>query len=211
MSERSPLPTTGISERHAAVLREALALFAERGYAGASLRELARRVGVKQPSLYHYFSSKDELVEQLLEHMASIFDVGAHVPPPASLEMIPRLLATAPLYLYRSTDWVLFVRFVFSVSLSEPRFRPQLKALFVDRMSAAAHQMTRPFVESGEISEQDALFLVRLTLNATSLLMIEQHLLYPGEEGVTDEDAFADFVARFVEAGLPSIRNSSRG
>ena len=209
MPERSPLPTTGISERHAAVLREALILFAERGYAGASLRELARRVGVKQPSLYHYFESKDELVEQILEHMASIFDVGARMPPPGSLDQIPRLLATAPVYLYRSTDWALFVRFVFNVSLSEPRFRPQLKALFVDRMQAAAHTMMRPFVESGELTEDNAIFLVRLTLNAVSLLMIEQHLLYPGEEGLTDEDAFADFVARFVEAGLDSIRRST--
>ena len=34
-----------LSERHLEVLRAALQLFSERGYAGASLRELARRLG----------------------------------------------------------------------------------------------------------------------------------------------------------------------
>ena len=41
-------------------------LIAERGYRGASLRELARRVGMQQPSLYHYFESKEDLVEQIV-------------------------------------------------------------------------------------------------------------------------------------------------
>ena len=55
-----------LSDRHREVLREAMRLFAERGYVGTSLRELARRVGMQQPSLYHYFRSKEELVEQIL-------------------------------------------------------------------------------------------------------------------------------------------------
>ena len=41
-----------LGERHREVLRVAMHLFAERGYAGASLRELARRLGMQQPSLY---------------------------------------------------------------------------------------------------------------------------------------------------------------
>ena len=52
--------------KHLEVLRVAMRLIAERGYRGASLRELARRVGMQQPSLYHYFRSKEDLVEQIL-------------------------------------------------------------------------------------------------------------------------------------------------
>ncbi len=42
-------------------------LFAERGYAGASMTVIAKRVGVRKPSLYNYCSSKEELFMDLLE------------------------------------------------------------------------------------------------------------------------------------------------
>ncbi len=49
-------------------LREVAAeLFAERGYAGASMTDIAKRVGVRKPSLYNYCSSKEELFMDLLK------------------------------------------------------------------------------------------------------------------------------------------------
>ncbi len=49
-------------------MREVAAeLFAERGYAGASMSDIAKRVGVRKPSLYNYCASKEELFMELLE------------------------------------------------------------------------------------------------------------------------------------------------
>lgn len=42
-------------------------LFAERGYSGTSMADIASRVGVRKPSLYNYCSSKEELFIDLLE------------------------------------------------------------------------------------------------------------------------------------------------
>src|SRR5215831_8127078 len=53
------------TDRRQQILREGLSLFSEHGVEGASLRELARRVGITQPSLYHYFPSKEALVEAI--------------------------------------------------------------------------------------------------------------------------------------------------
>jgi AcrR family transcriptional regulator len=49
------------------ILDAAEALFAERGYNGASLRDVATRVGVRPPSLYNHFASKDALYAAVLE------------------------------------------------------------------------------------------------------------------------------------------------
>lgn len=43
------------------ILAAALDLFADRSFAGATTREIARRAGVSQPSLAYHFRSKDEL------------------------------------------------------------------------------------------------------------------------------------------------------
>lgn len=49
-------------------LREAaFALFAEKGYDGVSMSQLAERVGLAKPSLYNYYRSKEELLLDLLE------------------------------------------------------------------------------------------------------------------------------------------------
>ena len=47
--------------------RAALELFAERGYAAASIDEIARRSGVSAPILYDHFASKLDLHGRLLE------------------------------------------------------------------------------------------------------------------------------------------------
>lgn len=47
------------------ILREAWELAARDGVAGVSLGELARRVGLRQPSLYTYFASKNDLYDAL--------------------------------------------------------------------------------------------------------------------------------------------------
>lgn len=55
----------GIAKREA-ILDAALSVFGEVGLHGASLREIASRVGVSHQSLMHYFSTKNELLMAVL-------------------------------------------------------------------------------------------------------------------------------------------------
>ena len=48
------------------VLDRAVSLFAERGFAGTSLKDVADAVGLSRPAIYYYFPSKDALLEELL-------------------------------------------------------------------------------------------------------------------------------------------------
>lgn len=49
------------------LLDSALALFCERGYRGASIREIIERAGVTRPVLYYYFKNKEDLFCRLVE------------------------------------------------------------------------------------------------------------------------------------------------
>jgi len=48
-----------------AAIRAAASVFAEKGFHGASTRDIAERLGIKQGSLYYYFSSKEEALGEV--------------------------------------------------------------------------------------------------------------------------------------------------
>ncbi len=62
----TPTPT---GTRKDAILDEATRLFAERGYEGTSMADLAERVGLRKASLFHHFASKEQLRKAVLERL----------------------------------------------------------------------------------------------------------------------------------------------
>jgi AcrR family transcriptional regulator len=53
----------------AAILDAACKLFAERGFAGTSVDAIALEAGVAKGAVYHHFSSKEEILDQLVDAM----------------------------------------------------------------------------------------------------------------------------------------------
>ena len=49
------------------LLETAIGMFAEKGYAGTSVREIVERAGVSKPVLYYYFQSKEGLFLAILD------------------------------------------------------------------------------------------------------------------------------------------------
>ncbi len=54
------------------LLETATELFAEKGYAATSVREIVERAGVSKPVLYYYFNSKEGLFYAILEWAAEV-------------------------------------------------------------------------------------------------------------------------------------------
>lgn len=70
LSPFSPAQTSALTkgQRTAAkILDVAEGLFAERGFAGTSLRQIAEGVGIREPGLYNHFAGKQELYEEVLK------------------------------------------------------------------------------------------------------------------------------------------------
>ncbi|MBK8731220.1 MAG: TetR/AcrR family transcriptional regulator [Tetrasphaera sp.] len=62
-----PSATNGrAGDRRSEILDSAAELFARKGIAGTTVREIADEVGMLSGSLYHHFASKDEMVQAIL-------------------------------------------------------------------------------------------------------------------------------------------------
>lgn len=81
-----------------AILDAALDLFAERGFFGTSMRDVAAAVGVRESALYNYFAGKDALFDALLAaHQATKSErltVFAEGPVADGRALLERLAAT---------------------------------------------------------------------------------------------------------------------
>ncbi|WP_053238385.1 TetR/AcrR family transcriptional regulator [Sandaracinus amylolyticus] len=196
-----------LGERHREVLRAALHLFAERGYAGASLRELARRLGMQQPSLYHYFRSKEELVDQILTTFGfgGVQSVPEGTSIPDRVEDLPRALGDIVQAMYERTDWPIFVRFLFNLSLEQPLYAERLRVMFVETVGGLFTTMLSHYVESGQVDQEEIELLSRMVVNAIGLLYIEQYVVFPKGAGRGHEmRPYIDFVVRVAELALAS-------
>lgn len=59
------------------ILKEALSLFAEKGYNAVYVGEIADAVGIKAPSLYKHYKSKQDIFNAILEEMKNRYDQQA--------------------------------------------------------------------------------------------------------------------------------------
>jgi len=58
----TPRPATRFDRKLSKILQDATAIFCEKGYERASMRDLSRVSGMSTAGLYHYFESKDKLL-----------------------------------------------------------------------------------------------------------------------------------------------------
>jgi TetR/AcrR family transcriptional regulator, cholesterol catabolism regulator len=70
-STRRPLPQSRFDRRLTEILEHATDVFDEKGYAGASMRDLSRASGMSLAGLYYYFESKEKLLYLIQRHTFS--------------------------------------------------------------------------------------------------------------------------------------------
>ena len=57
------------------ILDEALTLFSEKGYSDVFVADIAKAVGIKAPSLYKHYKSKQDIFEAILDEMRKRYDM----------------------------------------------------------------------------------------------------------------------------------------
>jgi AcrR family transcriptional regulator len=88
-TESSPHEPTPTRER---LRQAAIELFGEKGYDGASMNELAERVGIAKPSLYNYYRSKEDLLLDVIDDGLERWLAECRAPEPSEVASYERFL-----------------------------------------------------------------------------------------------------------------------
>jgi AcrR family transcriptional regulator len=88
-------PVRGGDDTDARILVESIQLFARRGYAGTSMREIAAAVGIQPASIYSHFGSKQQLLADALDdvlYQFHSFILDATIPGGQPREQLRRVV-----------------------------------------------------------------------------------------------------------------------
>jgi AcrR family transcriptional regulator len=200
-------PEAGSPARREEVLDAGLSLISELGVAGASLRKLAARLGMSQPSLYHYFESKDALVQQIIEHCASrMLEAAMHVVFPQGIDDIPRFARDATLALWATDQHPRFVRFLFVVAIESPEHRRSIQRVFEERLYPGFGFLADAYGRD-EAEREDLRQMTRTLVYALGLALMEERALFGAEAPSPELLRFGDFVVRASERLLADRRS----
>ena len=157
------------------ITEEALILFAEKGYKGTSVKNIADAVGIKDASLYNHFKSKQEIFDSIVEliskhisELSQTLGVPQYDKPdiPLSeffikldLEGLKKI--TRESFLFYLTDS--YISRFWRIAHMEQYVNPEIYAMF-----------RKIFMEDA-ISYQEKLFME----------MMEQGVFYPGDARAT--------------------------
>jgi AcrR family transcriptional regulator len=150
--ERSDSPK--YQQQKAAAVRAAATVFAEKGFHGASTRDIAEQLGIKQASLYYYFDSKEEALEDVclygLRQYVENMDAIAESDQPFEARLIA--VVTNHLASYREKSEALKVHNDERLYLPEQRrtrlkelgsrYRKELEAIFEEGVATGAVRKT---------------------------------------------------------------------
>lgn len=181
--------------RRAEIVQAAFELFSERGYRGASLADVADRVGLTNAGLLHYFSSKAELLTVVLaerDRMAAqlLENAGTgQVSLPAQLDQLRALVA------YNAQQAGLVQAFTVLAAESVTEGHPA-QAFFRTRYSRMRESLAESFQQDPErrLSARDALLAANLVIAVMDGLQV-QWLLDPE----VDMEASFAVVGRLLE------------
>lgn len=180
--------------RREEVLEAALALISEHGVAGASLRKLASRLGMSQPSLYHYFPSKEALVAEIVDYStARMLGVGLAVSPPSGIPDIPRFAKEATLALYATESHPRFVRFLFLVALGNPTHRAAVRRVFEERLNPSFGLLVAGF-GSNDAERAELREVLRMVVYSLGFMLLDERALMGKPAASADVMGYAEWV-----------------
>jgi AcrR family transcriptional regulator len=198
------------------LLDASLDLFAEHGFHGTGLRDIASAAGVREAAIYHYFSSKEALFEALVTEPPE--DAESHVaqfleaPFPDDLQaMLERLVVGVLERMSRMQE-----RKRFRVLMNDGlRLSLEGKISFIDRVGGAARadvlRLMKALVGAGRLQGDPE--MLHVALAAPVMMWRQMQALNSSHRYAQDFRAFARaHVAQFLqgaEARVPAGRKMS--
>lgn len=187
------------------ILDAARAIFAEKGYHGASMNDVARGAGLGKAALYHYFPSKQALMQALhTELWAGTEARIASLPRFASLKEALRYAGLAYLAHFADAKALQMTRIAFNMGTQDKALRDSSVALVRPDMEAHTQTVFGPFFKGGTPTGQVHLFATQFFGSLFYHVFVLRSLFQDDDLPVTQTE-YLDQLVEIYAAGARRI------
>lgn len=195
-----------VSEKEAVrerLLRSALELFNERGYASTSVREIVEAAGVTKPALYYYFRNKEGIYMELMKNPFEILERILEETAQESLSARERVLRLFDRIFLLFVENLKVARLMYSIYYGPPQGAP-----FFDfegchlKMREVVGLIVREGIKSGEFRAADP-DVFMWALNGALNFVLEEQLCHRSPQ--IDRKGLSRILALIFD-GLTSAR-----
>ena len=202
------MPSKSPETTRNAILRASAALFATRGYHGTSTRDIAEVVGIRQPSLFHHFGSKTEIMVCLQEldltPAVVLHRTALSLPGTAAERLYYELYAEIRRYLLSDFD---FSGTTTPGVLNDPAF--SVAAQQYAEIQKLQGELIGQGVDAGEFIEIDSILASRVVLWSFEGILIDWNR-HAGGNAESLADAMASLSVRSLLADTTTLDDVRR-
>ena len=158
----------------------AMSLIAQHGLEGVTMRAVAAEAGLSYGSLFHYFSSKDELLMHAVRHSNTLQAnrINKFTSQYSGLKALERLLCDDAIINDSSRDeWLVWLTFLCKAALQKSFAKTY--AELIDGWQATIAELLEDAQQDGEIREDLDVTLEAMALWAHSAGISQLSLLHP--------------------------------
>lgn len=204
---RPPGPSGAYQGQRDHLLQAAAAVFARGGFDAASMREVAEEAGLSVGALYHYFPSKEALMEGLIDRAASGPPSGIRSATESARTVRELLAALGAGFLLGAgePEAKRLTHVVFMAAHERPAWAQMYLERLVDPAESGAAAALAAVMPPGAQQRLDPAMLVKQLIGALLSFVIHEELLRGRGENHPERREYLDQVVDVMASGVEAI------
>lgn len=195
------------------ILETALELFAQSGYLGTSMSDIAARLGITKAALYKHYAGKQEILDRIVQRMNELdaARAAAYEMPGAAPEGFSQAYLNAPLDRIRAYSTAQFDHWT-----REPFSANFRKMLTLEQYcDARLAQLYQENLASGPVKYMAAIFRPLTDSDETAMQLAldfygPMYLLYSVYDGAADQSAVAPMLEAHIDRFIAKLEGEYR-
>lgn len=195
------------------ILETALELFAQSGYLGTSMSDIAARLGITKAALYKHYAGKQEILDRIVQRMNELdaARAAAYEMPGAAPEGFVQAYLNTPLDRIRAYSTAQFDHWT-----REPFSANFRKMLTLEQYrDARLAQLYQENLASGPVKYMAAIFRPLTDSDETAMQLAldfygPMYLLYSVYDGAADQSAVAPMLEAHIDRFIAKLEGEYR-
>ncbi|NEN87427.1 MAG: TetR/AcrR family transcriptional regulator [Okeania sp. SIO3H1] len=175
MKVLTKLPTSEIQTR-TKILQAAQKLFAKYGYDGTTIRDLAKKAGVAEGTLFHHFTNKKAILIELATQgwVEILTDLLTELSEMSSYKAVAQVMRRRMLNMSRNAD---MMKVCFLEAQFHPELRDKIQSEVIEKMTDVAEAFFATAMERGVYRQMNPKLVARVFLGMFAIAGFSQKTL----------------------------------